>query len=83
MKKLRNPIIYVLVMALFLAGCSGSGVVGDQVKKQRNIRIGVSMNDVYDTFIVELSARLNECRCDWLILAVKFDFDWNKCNYGC
>ncbi|MCR5002082.1 MAG: galactose ABC transporter substrate-binding protein [Lachnospiraceae bacterium] len=60
MKKLRNPIIYVLVMTLFLAGCSGSGVVGDQVKKQRNIRIGVSMNDVYDTFIVELSARLNE-----------------------
>ena len=52
--------IYVLVMALFLTGCSGAGVIGDQTQKQRNIRIGVSMNDVYDTFIVELSARLNE-----------------------
>lgn len=52
--------IYALVISLFLTACSGSGMIGDQAKKQRNIRIGVSMNDVYDTFIVELSARLNE-----------------------
>ena len=52
--------IYALVISLFLTACSGSGMIGDQANKQRNIRIGVSMNDVYDTFIVELSARLNE-----------------------
>lgn len=62
MKRIRNVIIYVLalILTLSLAACSGSGVMGDQTAKKRNIRIGVSMNDVYDTFIVELSARLNE-----------------------
>lgn len=51
----------VLALALLMTACSGSGVMGPgSEKKPRNIRIGVSMNDVYDTFIVELSARLNE-----------------------
>ena len=50
----------VLTAAAVLTACQAPGMMGDQSAKKRSIRIGVSMNDVYDTFIVELSARLNE-----------------------
>jgi methyl-galactoside transport system substrate-binding protein len=60
MKKQKILFVYILLLTLLFTACSAPGVMGDQVQKQRSIRIGVSMNDVYDTFIVELSARLNE-----------------------
>lgn len=59
-KRISVLAITLVFAAMAVTACSGPGMMGDQVKKQRSIRIGVSMNDVYDTFIVELSARLNE-----------------------
>ena len=60
MKGIRKIFIYALASALLMTGCAGAKVPGaDHEEKQHNIRIGVSVNDVYDTFIVELCAAMN------------------------
>ena len=57
-KRIINIITLFLAITL-LCGCTGGGINGVDSEKKRNIRIGVSVNDVYDTFIVELCARMN------------------------
>ena len=54
----KTIIIFFLIIAL-LGGCAGGGIRGQVNEKTGTIRIGVSVNDVYDTFIVELCSRMN------------------------
>ena len=60
MKKLITILTAFAVLMSFLGGCSFGEMRGQQSEKKGNIRIGVSVNDVYDTFIVELCSRMND-----------------------
>ncbi len=53
-----TSLLFAAVLCI-LCGCGSDGRAGNEPLKNRNIRIGVSVNDVYDTFIVELCARMN------------------------
>ena len=57
----RYMIAFFLIMPVLciLCGCRNGGYAGNEPVKNRNIRIGISVNDVYDTFIVELCESMN------------------------
>nr|MCR4806617.1 substrate-binding domain-containing protein [Lachnospiraceae bacterium] len=52
-------ILFSLILVLLMTGCSSGAGLKDYENKKHNLRVGVSVNDVYDTFIVELCAEMN------------------------